>query len=378
MGGKSPLCFSFICDFKKSHMTYTSIRKRVALFALASLFVISCDNELRINAPYEVVPVLYGILDYQADTNWVRIGRSYQGGDLGASGGLQQPDSIYLGPLEVFLKEFKGNTLVKTIAMERDESRQLEPGFFTNDGFHLYRTTVALDSTARYVVEVYEASKLLMSASTPMVAKPRIREPLGGMRPVALNRSTGQLFQWDNAVNARLYQSYLRLHYLEVTAPQYDTVSKFLDFILPTQLSDNLLGNNRITIALGLEPYINFLAGNLTTNTNIYRFPLRFDYFLTAAEDQLATYISVKQPATGIVQDKPEFTNINGGVGIFSSRTTVSKLNMFIAEPTIDSLVIGKSACGLRFARFQGLPSPSLCYCDPTINKEVNCDLLPQ
>lgn len=359
-------------------MTYTSIGKRLALFAFAALFVLSCDNELRINAPYRVVPVLYGILDYQLDTNWVRVGRSYQGGDQGVSGGLQSGDSIYLGELEVLLKQYNGNNLVKTITMVRDESRQLEDGFFTNDGFHLYRTTERLDSTARYVVEVFENEKLLVSASTPMVLAPRIREPLGGQRPVAINRTAGQLFQWDNTVNARMYQSFLRLHYIEVTAPQYDSVYKTLDYVLPTQVADNILGNGRITTALTLEPYINFLAGNLNTDPNVYRFAQSFDYFLTAAEDQLATYISVKQPATGIVQDKPEFTNINGGVGIFSSRTTATKMNMIIAEPTVDSLVVGKFACGLRFARFQGLPSPSFCYCDPSINKEVNCDLLPQ
>jgi hypothetical protein len=357
-------------------------RFELLVFALfASLLVIipiGCDNELRINAPYEVVPVLYGVLDYQEDTNWVRIGRSYQGGDLAVAGGLDHPDSIYFGNLQVQLLEYLNNNLTRTLPMERDESRNLQDGFFTNEGFHLYRTTATLNPQARYTVEVYQDEKILMSASTPMVSEPTIREPRPN-QSIALSRLNGQLLQWDHVPNARIYQSFLRMHYIEVSRPGYDSIEKVVDLTLPTQIANNITGTGgRIGTAITLDSYVNFLRGNLSEDVNKYRFAKNFDLFVTVAEDQLATYISVKQPATGIVQDKPEFTNVNGGVGIFSSRTTVVRQAINIAQPTLDSLNFGLVACGLRFSSFQGLPSPAYCFCDPTSNQERICHILPQ
>jgi hypothetical protein len=370
--------FSFLCDFK----IITMLKKRIQLLAavVAGLFLIfiptSCDNELRINAPYEVVPVLYGILDFQQDTNWVRIGRSYQGGDLGAAGGLNHPDSIYMGPLKVLLLEFVNNNRTRTIVLDRDEGRRLADGPFTGAGFHLYRTTTTLLPQARYTIEVYEDEKLLMSASTPMVTAPPIREPRPN-QSIALSRLGGQQLQWEHVPNARIYQSFLRLHYIEVARPGYDSIEKILDLNLPTQIANNITGGgSNVGTVITLDSYVNFLRGNLNSDVNTFRLAKHFDLHVTAGEDQLATYISVRQPATGIVQDKPEFTNVNGGVGIFSSRTTIVRERINIAQPTLDSLNFGIVACGLRFSSYQGLPSPAYCFCDPTSNQERICHFI--
>ena len=44
------------------------------------------------------------------------------------------------------------------------------------------------------------------------------------------------------------------------------------------------------------------------------------DVEIWAAADDYATYINVSQPSQGIVQEKPLFTNIDGGIGLFFSR----------------------------------------------------------
>ena len=43
---------------------------------------------------------------------------------------------------------------------------------------------------------------------------------------------------------------------------------------------------------------------------------------MTVGTTDLETYINVNQPITGIVQERPQFSNINNGTGIFSSRYT--------------------------------------------------------
>ena len=49
---------------------------------------------------------------------------------------------------------------------------------------------------------------------------------------------------------------------------------------------------------------------------------LSIDIIMTVGTPELNTYIKVNEPITGIVQHRPAYTNINDGIGLFSSRFT--------------------------------------------------------
>jgi hypothetical protein len=47
--------------------------------------------------------------------------------------------------------------------------------------------------------------------------------------------------------------------------------------------------------------------------------PTILEYIITAGNDDLNTFLEVNQPSNSIAQDKPNYSNIKGGVGIFAS-----------------------------------------------------------
>ena len=55
---------------------------------------------------------------------------------------------------------------------------------------------------------------------------------------------------------------------------------------------------------------------------------------MTVGSEDLNTYIKVNEPITGIVQKRPQFTNINNGIGIFSSRYTHTEEDIGLTEDT--------------------------------------------
>jgi len=65
-------------------------------------------------------------------------------------------------------------------------------------------------------------------------------------------------------------------------------------------------------------------CSQIPANPNLKRYvasspdPL-IDFIITYAGDDLSTYIDVNQPSLGIIQQRPEYTNIKGGIGILSS-----------------------------------------------------------
>jgi hypothetical protein len=81
------------------------------------------------------------------------------------------------------------------------------------------------------------------------------------------------------------------------------------------------------------------------------RFFRGIDLQLTAGSDDLATYISVSQPSNSIVQDKPFFSNVSGGAGVFASRAQYARPNLNISNNSLDSLVYSRKTCKLHFAK---------------------------
>ena len=78
----------------------------LTLFAFFALF--SCDNSLDINADYDIENVVYGLLDKDLDTQWVRLHRTYLGED-GLLAGAVYSDSLYFDTAAIYLTQLNAS-----------------------------------------------------------------------------------------------------------------------------------------------------------------------------------------------------------------------------------------------------------------------------
>ena len=78
--------------------------------------------------------------------------------------------------------------------------------------------------------------------------------------------------------------------------------------------------------------FFNFLALNLDKNQFVVRYFNEIDMIMTVGSEDLETYINVNKPITGIVQERPQFTNINNGIGLFSSRFKKIRFEYIVKE----------------------------------------------
>ena len=333
------------------------------LGAIAIIFALTaCKNELNVNAPWQDITVLYGLLDQRQDTNWVRIHRGYLG-DQGIYGGNQEPDSLYYKNLVVTLfEEDQNGNQIASFTLDRDVPQPgLDSGFFTTEGYHAYRYVGPLNTTSLYRIRVEkpdgEGENII--SETPLVSNFRITKPLSIQRLTF--GVSGQDFHWNQAANGRMYQAYLRFHYVELNEfDKKDSIRKFVDYDLSTFIGSNLDGDGSIKTNVGYDEFYRFLQNKIGEANGVVRFYRGIDIYISAAADDLATYINVSQPAQGIVQDKPLFTNVQNGIGIFSSRTGEERLGMNLSGLSQDSLIRGIYTCELQFGR----PSAGdTCYC---------------
>ena len=57
-----------------------NLKEFFIFFSLLVTFL-SCDNTLVVTAPFENIPVVYGVLNPNSDTQYVRVGRAFLGQD---------------------------------------------------------------------------------------------------------------------------------------------------------------------------------------------------------------------------------------------------------------------------------------------------------
>ncbi len=80
------------------------MKKLFALLTGVSLFcgISSCETEFSLNGDYEIIPVVFGLLDHTETTHMVKITKAY----LGDGDNLlyaQIPDSSYFNSVEAII-----------------------------------------------------------------------------------------------------------------------------------------------------------------------------------------------------------------------------------------------------------------------------------
>ncbi len=355
------------------------LRYSLVLGLLASV-LISCDNEIDINAEYQDLTIIYGMLDPRADTNYVRIQRGYLG-DAAASASYGQSDSLYYDSTDISVVireyEYEGNVVLREAPLIYDDNIELEEGIFTGEGHHLYRvpSSFNIERDKEYEVVVTRlADGSVASARTGIVGSLDLRQPspfltarfFDGRIEFRVNQDI-DVSTPEATVKMTAYQATIYFHYKEVDLRTGAEVFKTEEIRLPLEEStfdeQNLLfDGGQLNAAL---------AGRIEEDPdkNILRFFQSMDIAITGASEELMTYIDLNRPATGVNQNRPQYEQVINGTGILSSRTSIYRDEIKLQPRVYDRLLVSSTTCDLNFARVErnGLDT---CICD---NNQKQC-----
>lgn len=169
--------------------------------------------------------------------------------------------------------------------------------------------------------------------------------------------------RFDAIDRAKHYEVWMRFHYREVISSVETEKSiewKVSSFELDPNTSDYQVQltseaiYSRIGTMVQPEPnvirYIGLQDGSAGDLTPLDGFSQDFDFYIRVAGDELFEYIDINNPTnSGALQDKPVYTNINNGLGVFSSRSSVEFTGMAITSSASLQLVDGEYTTGLGF-----------------------------
>lgn len=335
--------------------------KRIALLITLPLLLSfnSCKNDLDINADWKDVTVVFGLLNQNDSIHIVRVSKAFLGeGDALAF--AQVYDSLYYEDISVKMEEYINGNLSRTITLRDTIGIPKEPGIFHYPNQKLYYTKTSLVPLAEYKIMVYnEKTDKLTYATTGLIngftfSKPLPTENVFGWLPLTVSYP----FAWKTGANGRLYEFIIRFNYGEkrLEAP-FDSVGKFVDWNLGRQRSDFLFQGSDMGLNVETVRFYQFLNsaimpfnGNIPAQ-NVERSVGRMDLIMNIASDDFTTFLDVNQPSNTIVQEKPKFTNIENGIGLFASRFNFRRPNIALSVFTIDEIKNNELTVPLNFVR---------------------------
>ena len=312
------------------------------IYLLVSVFTIiftSCDTDFDVNAEWEEVTVVYGLLDAgdEMKTQHIKISKAFLG-KMDALQMAQFVDSINFDQSELAVKviRVKNNGIRDTITL--NEVPTLRNGGVFNDSIIVYtfENNNFLNSNFEYELliknnitgnEVSSTTNIISGFNFDMGAG----FPFGFIETwipgnPSATKFSSTVVTWGNSTdNGVQYQIELIFNYNE------NDIAKNLIY------TSSVLEETNIFEFEG-EKFFNFLKNELVKDPLIERKFLSIDLIMTVGSENLKTYRVINEEITGIVQERPQFTNINNGIGLFSSRFTKTRKGFSIANRTIDYL----------------------------------------
>jgi hypothetical protein len=341
------------------------MRKNIIYSVFCTLiFLSACSTDLDVIGDYKETLVVYGLLDQAQDTQYIKINKAFLGEGNALTYAQIKDSTQFTHALDVKIKRLD-NSVVYSLA-PANWNIQKDPGVFysgeqTNVIYYWVtpHTSGILNPSTEYQLTVKNSETgTEVSSKTSLVSDiTGFDYPLASSPFIFVIAGPYPNFQFKvkftSAKNAKIYQPILRLHYTDSTLTGNTT--KQLDYFMPSLKTTKATGGEILEVAIAGADFYRYI-GNTLQNYNglIDRKVGRVDLLLISGSDDLNTFVEVNKPSTGIIQEKPEFTNITNGLGLFSSRLYRKPLSQALSTTSYDSLICGQYTGHLKFVNSAG------------------------
>lgn len=304
--------------------------KKILYLVSVCFLLLSCQkSDFNINDDYEETPVVYAVLDASDFRHYVKVSRGFLSEGNAFLDAENSDSTTYLESEveEIYIVEKAGDQIINTYNLTRVllDKDPYDDGDFVTNKVVAYYFDANLDENFTYHfhakikgVDVYSFTELV---------KPfRFRNNYSSVNFKLTSTSYKDVkVEWENSLNAQRYDLSLIFNYREYYADDTFEDKQLKDFIP----SSNVSGTE---FTYGGESILRWISNSIERNPNVVkRVYYGFGYEVSGASENLDLYLSINE-LDGYNQEKPFFTNIEGGVGLFVSKYTVTNTNIYFQK----------------------------------------------
>jgi hypothetical protein len=322
--------------------------RKVLVFTISiiSLFLGSCSNDLEINAPWKDVTVVFGLLNIDSTTHYIRISKAF----LGEGDAIQfasQFDSIYYNPdlldvkvYRVYNDEVKDSFLCSVVT---DIAK--DPGIFSNPSQILYSFDAVLTG-AEKENSIYRLEVKSTKTGNIATAETKLVKPVAFSKPtpitnvpasalIDLDPTKSTAIEWRTVENGKMYELFLRFKYREFNFLDSSYIgSKVVEINLGRNTYDNSSVGDLKRISIENATIFQAIHATIPVQSSVFRMADSLQFQINVAADDMTTYLNVNQPSNTISQERPQYTNVTNGIGLLSSRNSKTR-SKYINDETI-------------------------------------------
>jgi hypothetical protein len=306
------------------------------LLIILSLGFFSCETDIDVNAELEDITVLYAAIDPVDSVHYVKINKAFLQDNVSAIDLAGNANNFNYAPGEIIvtIDEYTGGgTLVNSNILTRTVNEvPKNPGIFDNSTNVLYKfvqpninrwNTYRLKIINPVLGKEITSQTLLVKDIT--VTKPEILKVIAFWNG---DVNSGTYIQQEvqvttaadvGRVNATMIFNYTEFYTL---ASGLDSVQKSIRMELGDRKS---IGVESKLWSISGENFFSNISANISPSTPFLSHREVRDMTLEflVAGTELNIFMEVSEPSNNVNQEKPPYTNVDNGLGIFSSRTKV-------------------------------------------------------
>ena len=339
-------------------MTYLCRMKTKLLLTLGVAFLLGgCNNDIDLTADWKDIPVVYALINKDEPVHYLRLEKVFLDQNGNAFDAAANIDSIYYGP-EVVVEILNQSTGQRTV-LERINAD--EEGIFRNDGVFANSPNILYKFTAEdFPLEGEQEMQLIINRGDllePVTAEAVV---MGDIIPQAPGMPGDKLdfpmdreasIRWRSTEEIRTFDAFLRINYAEQLISNPNQVEEFSVVWTMGQGIENDGGSQQTVLKVSGQEFYAFLAQSIQPDNDKVRFLQGMDLIITGGGEAVENFINIALANTGITsaQEIPVYTNLSDGLGIFSSMSDTTVVNLVLTNASRDSLISGSITSELNF-----------------------------
>ncbi|MBQ2907246.1 MAG: DUF4249 family protein [Bacteroidales bacterium] len=314
---------------------------------LLSLVVFnSCKTDVDIYAEGNETTIVYGYLDADADTNYLKITKSFLGNAIELAPDYSASNYDYKLMVKLIGKfADMPNTVSTEILDTTSVFKPYDPDgiFYSGRDQVLYFTTRQLKENEDYQLVIERNDGEVVTSEVRTISGSRLKQPTNN---ISFDPASVKQVKWTPEKideRAAYYEVIGYFHYKQLNPGETDTVSYTVEWPMGAGTGDDLWNSGKMEMSVNYIPntFYNRLASdkNIIYNSPSYvqRFVEDFEIVITATGEELYRYFLIQNSGSAI-QDTPEYTNIENGVGILSSRSATRR-TIDVSTHSINTLI---------------------------------------
>lgn len=336
------------------------------IIIISSLFLAftACNDELEVNAEWENIPVVYTLLNQNDTVHYIKVNKAFLG-DATAQSMAAESDSLFYDHATVYVNQMMNGNIVKRLDFvevdtipKPEETEEGEINFASDrNTMYVYVGEIEATNNAgdnyKYELNVDVPGKdEKCTSEIELISGASIKNP-SSFRQIAMDRfDTGKVSaDYITGENGNLYQMIFKFYYLEVNESG-DTVKNLEPIKIEWPVNEYSDPGQELPLSFSVDKFVEKLIEQVPEKegvTRLVRYPNSVSFTLYAADEYFRIYSEINAPSDGVVQEKPFFTNINNGIGLFAARFTQTKYNA-VTTATINELSTNDATSHLNFA----------------------------